>query len=117
MNSENTVVCQKLKFRGTEYKKGLLVIRNENEFGPGFARIILLLVKKSHRKEVFVIVELKDSKWLPDIGMHCIEHSDNMGTVECLNIELLLDYYPLSVYQLNNLSLVPLHHSVACMYE
>ena len=61
-----------------------------------------------------MIVELKDSKWLPDIGMHCIECSDNMGTVVCLKIELLPDYYPLSMYHLHSLSLVPLHHSIAC---
>lgn len=80
-------------------------------------RIILLLVRKISREEVFIVVELKDSKWLPDIGMHCIEHSDNMGTVECLNIELLLYYYPLSMYHLHSLSRVPLHHSVACTYS
>jgi len=49
-NSENTVVCQKLKFRGTEYKKGLFVITSDNRFGPGFERIILLLVKKISRE-------------------------------------------------------------------
>ena len=40
-----------------------------------------------------------------------------ISTVACLKIELLPDYCPLSMYHLHSLSLVPLHHSIACTYS
>lgn len=46
-----------------------------------------------------------------DLGVYCLQ-SNSEAQYQCLTVEKLADYYPLSVYNQFGLNLVALHHSV-----
>ena len=64
--------------------------------------------------EVFLVTAKCQSLTLIDSGLHGLLDSDVTAERElvCVEINKLLDYYPLSEYKVDNLAAVPLHHSI-----
>lgn len=113
LSSKTTAVCHRLSFKGTEYQKGQFVVIGENEPVVTFGKIVVLfLLRKFSCNEAFAAVEICHAFRSPQFGLHCIQNTDDEPEVKCVKLDELLDYYPLTAYHLEDMLVVPLHHSI-----
>lgn len=62
--------------------------------------------------QTYILLSLKyQSVPVVDLGVYCLQ-SNAEAQYQCLTLDKLADYYPLSVYTQFDLNLVALHHSV-----
>ena len=100
-----TKVSVEIQYKGTVFKKGqLFVIRNDEtvEFGE-----LLLMFVTEERVHLLTRVFIAD--FLPEYHLYYLKNTSEKA--HCLNIENLLDFYPLT-YMLQGCRVVPLKHSV-----
>lgn len=99
-----------ITYKGTTYKKGLLVILHSHEQGFVFGKIKLVLINKN--QEIFFITENYPSVYLVELGVYCLENQCAENRIfSCIPADSLLDYYPLPEYKIRGMSLVSLHHA------
>lgn len=101
-----TRVSSEIQYKGTVYKKGqLFVIRNEEtvEFGE----LMLMFITEEH---VDLLTRVFIADFLPEYHLYSLRNTSKR--VQCLNIDHLPDYYPLSSYMLQGHRVVPLKHSI-----
>ena len=81
---------------------------DQNNTGYLFGKILLILINESN---VHFVVQQYQSVPVVDLGVYCLQ-SNSEAQYQCLTVDKLADYYPLSVYNQFGLNLVALHHSV-----
>jgi hypothetical protein len=116
IDCENTIVCHTMTYRGTEYRKNLYVMVKEDERGLIFGRIMLVLIKQVVEKEVFLVLQLVPAEQLVKFDVYHLSDDDS-STVFCCAIDTLLDYYPLSSYEVDGMTLLSLHHTFASNFS
>ena len=106
----STLAAHNVTLCVTTYKHGMVVALSQSSDGDVlFGRIELMLVHCN--SAVYFIVQRCQSVRLVDLGVHClVEQSDTYYV--CINAEKFIDYYPLPLYKINGLSLIPLHHAI-----
>jgi hypothetical protein len=107
--AENTLVAHNVSYKGTAYKKGMLLVVDQNKTGYVFGKIVLILVHLN--TSVYFVVEKNQSVYCSDVGLHCLNNHSNFDTV-CINAADLLDYYPLPEYRYCGMQVTSLHHSM-----
>ena len=106
-SANDTVVTYAVIYKGTSYKKGMLVVCSYDGESFTFGKIILILSSEN----VYFVVQKCRSVRLANLGLFQIfEDSD----VICTCATSLADYYPLQLYKTPACSVVTLHHSVCC---
>ena len=110
-NVQDTVTASSVTYKGTTYKRGLLVVLDNNDEGLVFGKIVLILIHGG--STVYFITEIQQSVYLVELGLHCLVGDDlDCRSCVCVQADHLLDYYPCPVYKSRGLSLVALHHAV-----
>jgi len=113
LNSKDTAICHSLIIKGTEYKKGQFVVIGEREMGVTFGKIVVLfLLSRFPCKEALAAVEIFQAHRSSQFGVHCLEDTNSEPEVKCVKLDELLDYYPLTAYNFEDLIVIPLHHSI-----
>jgi len=108
LRPEHTIETPSVTFKGTLYKRGMTVVVDQNDTGYLLGKILLILVNEA---TVHFVVQQYQSVPVVDLGVYCLQ-SNSEAHYQCLTVEKLVDYYPLSVYNQFGLNLVALHHSV-----
>ena len=107
---DNAVATYSVTYKGTTYKKSMLVVVDQNDQGLVFGRILLIVVNLGH--EIYFVTEKCQSVHLLEAGVHGLVNDIEQKTYVCIQADKLLDYYPLPEYHINGLSLIPLHHAI-----
>ncbi|KAK0144953.1 hypothetical protein N1851_016149 [Merluccius polli] len=105
--SQSAVACNSVKVKGTVYKKGMFVLLGHNAEELYFGKINLAIVLQD---SVHFVTEKHTFVKLTDMGIYC-QLGEAQEDYVCIKHEHLLDYYPLPVYKLCDLSVIALHHS------
>ncbi len=108
LHPEHTIETPSVTFKGTLYKRGMTVVVDQNDTGYLFGKILLILINES---DVHFVVQQYQSVPVVDLGVYCLQSSSE-AQYQCLTVDKLADYYPLSGYTQFGLNLVALHHSV-----
>lgn len=116
MDCKNTIVCHTMTYSGTEYRKNLYVMIKEDERGVIRGRIMLLLIKQVVEKEVFLVLQLVPAEQLVKFDVYHLSDDDS-SIVLCCAMETLLDYYPPSSHEVDDLALLSLHHTFASNFS
>lgn len=98
-------------YKGTDYTKGLVVVLVHIGDTLVFGKISLILIDD---KQVHFVVLVHHSVLLIDPGVYYLCKSHNKYLY--INADSLQDYYPLPVYNIMDLPVVCLHHSVCCLF-
>lgn len=93
-NRKHTTELSAVVHKNTKYCKGLVVAVAAGESGIVFGKIALILLDQNR---IHLIVEKHQSVLLVDIGVHYLILQ---GDYICVDIDSLVDYYPLPVYDL-----------------
>ena len=91
----------------TKYKKGMFLIVQIDNLSEEwtFARILLVLV---YQNEVNFVVKLYKSAFVADYGIYKITDTDIYTSLQCVNYDDLLDYYPLCSYKVSGSKFITL---------
>lgn len=103
----DTSVTPCITYKGTTYKRTMVVAFKDAEKVYSLGKIVLILANLS---EVYFVIEKYQSVSLIDLGVDCLLESDIL--YECVSVHELADYYPLSSYKRFDVDLVPFHHSL-----
>ncbi len=116
---EDTVETFHVTYKGSDYRKGTYVVIARDEEGELlFGRIITILCRNN---ELFFLTENYISAFVPELSLYAIEDCTCRGQFQCVNVDQLLDYYPLVGYSwksntrlryLRRRILIPLHHDI-----
>jgi len=93
-------------YKNTKYCKGQVVAVADSDSGIVFGKIALILLDQSR---IHLIVEKHQSVLLVDVGVHYLTLQ---GDYICVDIDSLVDYCPLPIYDLSGVSVVALHHPI-----
>lgn len=107
-SDQNILDVSAVVYKGTKYVKGHVVIVNHTDEGFVFGKIEGILVEDS---TLHFVLGLHHSVLLVDLGLHCL-HCPPESNV-CVNVDSLMDYYPMPLYSIAGLSVISLHHSVS----
>lgn len=104
--STDTVVSHSTTVKGTTYKKGLYVLLTETEDGLLTGKIVLILVRNNC--DVFFVISHHHASHLAHLHVYCI--CTEINAITLVNVNDLLDYYPLPVYSMQQMQVFALHH-------
>ena len=108
LESHNTIMSNNMTYKGTAYKKNMVVILNRVDDGFIVGKIMMIL---NQNKLVYFVCEILHALFLIDMGLHCIVQEQEPD-ITCVEVDTLLDYYPLPIYNKQGMMLVALHHAV-----
>lgn len=95
LNSSNSVVCQKLTLRGTEYRKGQHIAIAKVEDGLTVGEIMLIVVRNDI--DVYFVVRAIRCEHVSHFHVYRQLSHLNDETV-CISANEMLDYHPLCGY-------------------
>ena len=105
--SQSAVACNYVTVKGTDYRRGMYILLENSDEGLLMGKIMLVIAVHN---SVYFVSEKHTFVKLCDTGVYC-----DLGVAQdnyvCIKQEDLLDYYPLSAYNLYDQSLIALHHS------
>ena len=106
-SENNTSVSTDIEYKGTSYKKGnFLVSKNDESMEFGELLIVLIL----NDAAVYFLMDIHKADYHSEYHLHSVT---KQGTwLQCLNINNLVDFYPLPSYIVNGHKVIPLKHSV-----
>lgn len=81
-----------------------------SEYGNVFGKISVILISL---KQVDFVLDILQSVLLIDLGLYCLQSSENKKRFACIHADHLCDGYPLPVCKASGLSVVSLHHSAS----
>lgn len=103
----NIVATTEVQWKGTVYKKRLLICLRQGKSAE-FGQIEFILVKKE--KHVYFINTFHDVSYWPEFGLY--EVKEARSSIKCRKAELNVDYSPLPVYELFGTRVISLKRSI-----
>ena len=89
-NLQDTITASSVTYKGTTYKRGLLVVLDNNDEGLVFGKIVLILIHGG--STVYFITEIQQSVYLVELGLHCLVSDDlDCRSCVCVQADHLLD--------------------------
>jgi hypothetical protein len=105
----NTVVCDRITVKGTLYQNGHHVFLpsagDNDQLSVGCIKLVLI----KNECIVFFIVLPRACKFVQNMGVYQVTDITSVNYL-CVNVESLLDYYPLHVYKVKNSEWLALKH-------
>ena len=105
--SRSAVACNYVTVKGTDYRRGMYILLENSDQGLLMGEIMLVIVVHN---SVYFVSEKHTFIKLSYTGVYC-----DLGVAQdnyvCIKQEDLLDYYPLSAYNVYDQSIIALHHS------
>lgn len=105
-----TMVSNMVTYKGTLYKKGMILVHGVSEDALEFGKIMCIVIHL--REKVYFVVQKCQSCVLAHLGLYCISEDND---VACICSDSLLDYHPLQEYRLCSTNVVTLHHAVCLL--
>lgn len=102
----NTKVSAEVMYRGTLYRKGQFLVTN-NMDSVEFGELALVLIKD---EVIHFLLRKFVAEFLPEYHLH--ELKNQTEVMQCVKINDLADFYPLTSYVMNEKLVIPLKHSV-----
>ena len=102
--------CNKVIYKGTEYKKGYVLALRQNGYRDNivFGKICFFIY---HDSNIFVLFEILENQFLPYFGAYEIGKT---VSYECHHLHDIVDYKPLYIYNTGqNLYIKPFHGFVS----
>ena len=103
-------VSVKIEIKGTLYNSGEIVVLSQCEFGIVAVGVIVLVLVNDSKLPHF-LVQKKEAQYLSELGVFQIL-DDSPTEHFCISSDSLYDYYPLSVYIVNNVGFFVLKHQL-----
>lgn len=102
-------ICFKAEVKGTLYKKNLAVIVGIGDYVMEliFGKIMFVLISKS--QDVFLMVQLYSSSFNSLLRAYELQDS---GNIKCCSLNSLLDYFPMTIYEVSGVKCIKLKHSI-----
>ena len=113
LDSQNSVVSEKVTFNGVDFKKGLFVVVSfSNDSTITFGCIQMMVVKSC--SSVYVVVRLCEASFETHLGVYSLParvgSGEALGKVSCIPVTKLHDLFPLPAYHVGKHRLIPLKH-------
>ncbi len=93
---------QTLRIKVTSYKKGHFLVSIE------FGKLLIILIQND--EAVFFVMEIHKADSHSKYHLYSVKKQSTR--LQCLNINDLVDFYPLPSYIVNGHQVIPLKHSV-----
>ena len=106
-DENNTTVSTNIQYKGTSYKKGNFLV-SKNDESMEFGELVIILIKKE--AAVYFVIDVHEAGYLSEYHLYSV--TKRSTRMQCLNINDLVDFYPLPSYIVNGLQVIPLKHSV-----
>lgn len=105
--SENdTTASTDIQYKGTSYKKGHFLV-SKNDESMEFGELLIIIIKN---QAVYFVMEVHECAYHSEYHLYSVTKEST--TFQCLNINNLVDFYPLPSYILDGHQVIPLKHSV-----
>ena len=113
LNSQNSVICEKVTFKGIDFKRGLFVVVNVlNNLNITFGCIQMMIIKSC--SSLYIVVQLCEGSLETHLGVYSllgeVGCGQAPGQVLCIPVNDLLDLFPLPAYHIGRQCLIPLKH-------
>uniref|UniRef100_A0A1A8BQ80 Uncharacterized protein n=1 Tax=Nothobranchius kadleci TaxID=1051664 RepID=A0A1A8BQ80_NOTKA len=108
VSNHNMLDVSAVVYKGTKYVKGHVVVVDHTDESTEFGKIVVILVNDS---KLYFVLELHQSVRLIDLGLYCLHCPTDRSL--CVNVDSLMDHYPIPLYNMADLFVVSLHHSVS----
>lgn len=106
-SEHNTSVSTEIHYKGTLYKKGHFLL-SKNEESVEFGELVIILIQ--HDTTVYFVMDTHEADYHSEYHLYSVTKQNTR--LLCLNINDLVDFYPLMPYILNGQQFIPLKHSV-----
>ena len=106
-DENNTTVSTNIQYKGTSYEKGNFLV-SKNDESMEFGELVIILIKME--AAVYFVIDVHKADYLSEYHMYPVTKQSTR--MQCLNINDLVDFYPLPSYIVNGLQVIPLKHSV-----
>ena len=106
-DENNTTVSTNIQYKGTSYKKGNFLV-SKNDESMEFGELVIILIKKE--AAVYFVIDVHEADYHSEYHMYSVTKQSTR--MQCLNINDLVDFYPLPSYIVNGAQVIPLKHSV-----
>lgn len=105
-SESNTSVSTNIEYKCTSCKKGHFLVSTNDECVE-FGRLIIILIKNN--AAVYFVVEIYNVDYHSECHLYSVTQTTGL---QCINIDDLVDFYPLPSYTLNGNKVIPLKHGV-----
>lgn len=92
--------------KGTTYKKGHFLVTGSMD-SIEFCKLVLVLMKN---ETIHCLVSVYTEEFLPQYHLYSVRKDNDK--MQCVNVNDLIDFYPLPSYMKDGYKLVPLKHSM-----
>jgi len=103
----NTSVSTDIVYKGTSYKKGNFLV-SKNDEAIEFGELLIILIQNDDT--VYFVMGVHKADYHSEYHLYSVTKQNTR--LQCLNINDLVDFYPLPSYILNGHQVIPLKHSV-----
>lgn len=103
----STCVSTGIVYKGTSYKKGHFLV-SKNDESIEFGELLIILIHND--ATVYFVMELQKADYHSEYHLYSVTKQSRR--LQCLNIDNLVDFYPLPSYHVNGHQVIPLKHSV-----
>lgn len=102
----STWVSTDIVYKGTSYEKWFFVSKNDE-----FIEFVELLIMLIHNDDtVYFVIEIQKADYHSEYHLYSV--TKQIRRLQCLNINDLVDFYPLPSYNANGHQVIPLKHNV-----
>ena len=106
--SENdTTVSTDIQYKGTSYKKGHFLV-SKNDESMEFGELLIILIKND--AAVYFVMDVHEAVYHSEYHLYSV--TKRSTRLQCLNVNDLVDFYPLTSYFVDGHQVIPLKHSV-----
>lgn len=103
----NTSVSTDIVYKGTSYKKGNFLV-SKNDEAIEFGELLIILIQNDDTE--YFVMEVHKADYHSEYHLYSVTKRNTR--LQCLNINDLVDFYPLPSYIFNGHQVIPLKHSV-----
>lgn len=106
--SENsTSVSTEIQYKGTSYKKGHFLV-SKNDESMEFGELLIILIQND--AAVYFVMDIHKADYHSEYHLYSVTKQSTR--LQCLNMNDLVDFYPLPSYIVDGHQVIPLKHSV-----
>jgi len=106
-SENNTSVSTDIQYKGTSYKKGLFLV-SKNDESMEFGELLIILIQND--SAVYFVMDIHKTDYHSEYHLYSVTKQN--ARLQCVNINDLVDFYPLPSYIVNGHQVIPLKHSV-----
>lgn len=107
LSENNTSVSTDIVYKGTSYIKGHFLV-SKNDESMEFGELLIVLIHND--AAVYFVMEIHKADYHAEYHLYLVTKQST--GLQCVNINDLVDFYPLPSYIVDGHRVIPLKHSV-----